>query len=160
MYHKIMEILVLLMDEFGTQTWKPEQVDQFNEHLIQHGYTEQEINSAFYWLYNRFGWDNGAPLSKVVLNLPQEDSSRVLNPIEQRFVSPEAFGYLLQLRYMHLLTAREMEEVIERSQLLDFQRASVDEIKVVVQSLLFDEGAAPIGFAKPSSYTGRGETCH
>ncbi|MCX6639741.1 MAG: DUF494 family protein [bacterium] len=160
MYHRIMEILVLLMDEFGSQNWKPDQMDQLSDHLIQRGYTEQEINTAFYWLYHRFGWENNAPLQKLFVDLPAETSCRLLNSLEQRYVSPEAYGYLLQLRHLRLLSARELEEVIERAQILEFQRANVEDMKAIVQSLLFEDGSTQSGNLKAFNLSSRGETCH
>ena len=70
MYQRIMEILVLLMDEIDSENWNVEEMDQLSEDLIRRGYTEQEINTAFYWLNQRFSWNSSAPTQKLNLNEP------------------------------------------------------------------------------------------
>ncbi len=160
MYHRIMEILVLLMDELSDRTWETDQINQFSEDLIQRGYTEQEINTAFYWLYNRFNWDNANPHQALDVNDQSESSHRVLHIIEQRLLTPEAFGYLLQLKHLKLISARDIEEVIERLLILDIQPANVEDVKVVVQSMMFEEGGFWVDQLRPLGLSQKGESYH
>lgn len=161
MYQRIMEILVLLMDELNGETWKADQITQFSEDLIQRGYTEQEINTAFYWLYNRFNWDSTAsPHQALDINEQSESSHRVLHTTEQRLLTPEAYGYLLQLKHLKLIASREIEEVIERLLILDIQPANIEDVKVVVQSMMFEEGGFWIDQLRPLGLSQKGESYH
>lgn len=160
MYQRIMEILVLLMDEFEGKNWKTDQMDQMSENLIQRGYTEQEINTAFYWLYHRFDWDSKAPPYLLDIHDPADTSHRVLHSLEQSYVTPEAFGYLLQLKHLKLITSKEMEEIIERLLILDIQPSGVEDVKSIVQSMLFEDGGLWSGNFRSIGPLNRGETYH
>jgi uncharacterized protein Smg (DUF494 family) len=155
-----MEILVLLMDEFGTDKDSLEKMDQVSEDLIERGYTEQEINTAFYWLHHRFHEENAETPQKTTLQHPADKSHRVLHAYERRHVTPEAFGHLLQLRHLDLITWQEMEEIIERLLILGIQSASVDDVKAMVQSVLFEEGNTWGGSLFSHNASGKTETYH
>lgn len=160
MYQRIMEILVILMDEFSDKSWKTEQMDQFGEDLLQRGYTEQEINTAFYWLYHRLNRDKNVPPQTLEVTEPSQTSHRVLHVLESRLLTPQAFGYLLQLRHLRLVSSKEMEEIIERLLLLDIRPASVEDVKIVTQSVMFDENGLWVENPRSAGSNHRGETYH
>lgn len=160
MYQRIMEILVLLMDEIDGENWNVDEMDQLSEDLIRRGYTEQEINTAFYWLNQRFSWNSNTPAQKVNITEPAETSYRVLHSLEQKYLEVEAYGYLLQLRHLNLITTTEMEEVVERLVILDYRSASVEDVKIMVQSLLFEEGNFWPGSLRSLGTNDKGETFH
>ncbi len=160
MYHRIMELLVLIMDEFSDSNWKAEEMDQVSENLIERGYTEQEINTAFYWLYYRFDLQGGTPAQKVEIEEAAETSHRVLHNMERRYIEPEAFGYLLQLKHLKIISQREIEEIIERLFILDFQPATVEDVKSMVQSFIFEEGVSLPGILRSFEAPQKGETYH
>ena len=160
MYHRIMELLVLLMDEFGKVSFQSDQVDHISEDLIRRGYSEQEINTAFFWLYHRFWGEGDTTLPRLLdLQEPAETSHRVLNSIELRYITPEAFGYLLQLRSLRLIDTRDMERIIERTLMLDVVPAGVEEIKMVAQTVLFEDTMQGNGL-RPAGPAGQSEMFH
>jgi uncharacterized protein Smg (DUF494 family) len=65
-----------------------------------------------------------------------------LNPAEQFVISPEAYGYLLQLRELNMITPAEMEAVIEHAMASELDRFGVTEIESLVASVLFDVRAS------------------
>ncbi len=160
MYQRIMEILVLIMDEFGSEKWHVEEMVQVSENLIERGYTEQEINTAFTWLHHRFQFDASLPADNVAIGEPEGTSHRVLHTLEQRYLNPEAHGYLLQLKHLSLIDSRELEEVIERLFILDFQPATVEDVAMIVQSMLFEEGGFGAGNLHLLAVTKKEETYH
>lgn len=160
MYSRIMEILVLLMDEIGAKNWQTDQMDRMSEDLIQQGYTEQEINTAFYWLYNRFGWDSSSLPYTIDVDDPAESSHRVLHTMEQKYLTPDSFGYLLQLKHLKLISSKDIEEVIERITVMDLQTVSVDDVKIIVQTMLFDDGGMGGGYLRAFESSRKGETYH
>jgi uncharacterized protein Smg (DUF494 family) len=160
MYHRIMELLVLLMDEFGSSSLQSDQMDRISEALMHRGYTEQEINTAFFWLYHRFWSDQKNAFPRALeIQEPRPTSHRVLNSLEMRYVTPEAFGHLLQLLNLQLIDSREMESIIERALMLDLQPIGVEEIKLVAQSVLFEDNSAWTA-AKPAGPIGSSEIIH
>ncbi|RJP76562.1 MAG: DUF494 family protein [Candidatus Zixiibacteriota bacterium] len=158
MYHRIMELLVLLMDEFGGGSLQTEQMDHISEDLLSRGYTEQEISAAFFWLYHRFGEEHGDASPARDFQPPADTSHRALNSIEQRYISPEAFGYLLQLRHVGLISMMEMEKILERAMLLGLVPVGLDEMKLITQAELFGDGR--LWSAGMSSASNKGDTVH
>ncbi len=160
MYSRIMEILVLLMGEIGDRNWQTDQMDRMSEDLVEQGYTEQEINTAFYWMYNRFGWENSSPPYTISVDDTADTSHRVLHVMERKYLTPEAFGYILQLRHLQLISAKDVEEIIERMTIMDLQAASIEDIKIIIQTILFEDDGVGEGYFKAFEPSHRRETFH
>jgi len=161
MYQRIMELLVLLMDEYGGSTLQIDRMDLISADLLRRGYTEQEINTALFWLHHRFGRKGSAPaIQPRDIQEPAPTSFRLLNPFERRCFSADAFGYLLHLMSHNLINQCEFEQVIERVLMLDLAPASLDDTKLVVQSVLFEDTSFGVGADKPFGPSNLGETYH
>ena len=70
-------------------------------------------------------------------NEPRSQSFRILHPAERFIISPEAYGYLIHLRELNILSDSEFELVIERAMLSGYEQLSAQEIQTVVNSILF-----------------------
>ncbi len=160
MYHRIMELLVLLMDEYGSKTMQTEQMDHISEDLVRRGYTEQEINTAFFWLQHRF-WGDESQNSPRSWNIqePGPASYRIQNSLEKRYLSPAAFGYLLHLQNLRLINLLEMEAIIERAFMYNLLPIGLEEIKMVAQSVLFEDNLGGNGIVT-SGTANRSESFH
>ena len=135
MQERIIEILVYVLSELK-RTQKP--VGEIDlSLLVQKGYTQQEISTAFAWLNNRLQSEE----KTVERSTKQEErgSFRVLHRAEQYVITPEAYGYLIQLRELNILSQQEMELIIEQAMLEGFE-LSIHEIQNIVTSVLFETG--------------------
>jgi len=155
-----MEILILLMDEFGGSSGTLDEMDQLSEDLIERGYTEQEINTAFYWLYNRFQQGESPLYYKFDIASPEESAHRVLHTLEQRYVSPAAFGFLIQLRHLNLITPLEFEEVLSRASMLNLRSATVEDVRMILQTILFEDNGFWAGTLRAYGIHRDDETYH
>ena len=161
MYQRIMELLVLLMDEYGSQSLQSDQLGTISEDLIRRGFTEQEIKTAFFWLHQRFGRAGGiSGIKSRVIREPANTSFRILNTFERRCFSTEAFGYLLHLLNVKLISLRDMELIIERVLMLDLAPASLEDSKMLVQSVLFEDTNVGWISPRPPDPFGQSETYH
>ncbi|MBU0517928.1 DUF494 domain-containing protein [bacterium] len=160
MYQRIMEILILLMDELGGSSSSLDEMDQLSDDLIERGYTEQEINTAFYWLYNRFQKESTPLYHKFDITPPEESAHRVLHTLEHRYVSPAAFGFLIQLQHLNLITSLELEEVIDRATALGLQSASVEDVRMILQTILFEDNGFWAGTLRAYGIHRDDETYH
>ena len=133
MQERIVEILMYVLNEAHRTKKPPGEIDVTS--LVQRGFTQQEIVTAFAWLNDRLSTSakpiEGAPTR-------HEESFRVLHPAERFVISAEAFGYLIQLRQLNIVSAAELELIIERSMLSGFEQLTVDEIKAIAASVVFD----------------------
>ncbi len=134
MREKIVEILVYLMGELRNNTPLNE-IDL--SVLTNNGYTPTEIGSAFSWIYENMEGDEN-PAVRTADRSPH--SHRVLHEAERSVITPEGFGYLLQMRELGLLDDAGIESVIDRVFLGGYATAGEQEIKSLVASLLLEPG--------------------
>jgi uncharacterized protein Smg (DUF494 family) len=130
---KVIEILIILMKEIKQRGMAKEQMRVLSGELLNRGYTEQEISSAFTYIIERFGSD----LEGLA---PDPKSFRVLHDFERIFISADAYGYLLQLSALGLVSAEEVERIIERAVLTSIPNMKVEEMKPLVGEVLFGTG--------------------
>ena len=72
-----------------------------------------------------------------------DSSFRVLGPHERGRFAPEAWGHLLSLRESGAITRVELEQVIERA-LSNFDgRIALEDLRILIDSSLFDDGGPP-----------------
>lgn len=133
MYEKIVEILIYVLNEVR-RTNKP--LGEIDVSVLQRkGYTETEITTAFSWLFDRL---KGVPDDRQMFEEGRAESFRILHSAEQYVISPKAFGYLLQLRELNLLSSNQLEMVIDRAMMSGLEQLSISDIQDVVASVLFD----------------------
>ncbi len=133
MQERLIEIIVFLLEEFGQQQ-SQENYKDLSKELILLGYSESEINLAFSWIFNHMQ-DQQAGLEEDFTFKPT--SNRVLHDVEKMIISPEAYGYLLQMRHLHLLSDYEIELVIERALTLGTSNISLEDVKSMTASMIF-----------------------
>ncbi len=144
MNERVVEILIYLMTEIHENHGGMEQIDGISNDLKQQGYTENEINSAFSWLFERIKSDTEQIFKYEKNN--QLDSFRILHDIEKIVISPNAYGYILQLQRLNLLDGSEVEQVIERAMMLGISLVDIDDIKSIVGSIFFNSDNAGYNF--------------
>lgn len=139
MYEKVMEIIVLLMKHMQDENGRFSDIADVSQTLVGYGYTQQEVNTAFAWLFERLQSqaeaivDSASPL--------RLKPNRILHAIERLIFSPEAYGYLIQLRELGLIDDTQTELLIERSMLTGARNITPDDIKTIAASILL--GAEP-----------------
>lgn len=133
MYERIVEILIYVLNEVRKTNKPLGEIDI--SPLESKGYTEVEISTAFSWLFDRLREGTDARANFVN---DGHGSFRVLHNAEQHVITPEAFGFLLQLQQLHIVTGSELEMIIERAMLSGFDRLNPSDIHDIVASVLFD----------------------
>jgi len=131
MQGKLIEILIILMREINNRGMENGQMELISGELLNLGFTEHEISTAFSYVMERMNLLQDAPE-------PDPRSFRVLHDIERVFLSSEAYGYLLQLQTLGLISVDEMEKIIERALMMSAPKLGVNEVKSIVVEILFD----------------------
>ena len=136
MYERVIEIIVYLVNELRTDptSTNNSQFKLLSQELTDNGYTESEINFAFSWILEKVKID-----SANKNQLPFIRSHRILHDFEKLAISSGAHGYLIQLRELDLIDDVEMEQIIEKALLSENNPVSVNEIKEIVSSLIFNQ---------------------
>jgi uncharacterized protein Smg (DUF494 family) len=135
MNERVVEILVYIMTEIRGEKSVANHLELISRDLLQRGYTENEISSAFSWLFDHNQNESQKLVRQSEATL--SGSFRVLHDLERLVISPQGYGYLLQLKQLDILSDAEIEEVIERAMMLGATRLSEAEIKSLVASMLF-----------------------
>jgi uncharacterized protein Smg (DUF494 family) len=133
MQERIIEIIVYLLVEIQQDQPKETYIDLSRE-LISKGYTENEINIAFSWIFNHLQREHAD--GSDVLGYSGE-SVRILHDLERLVVSPEGYGYVLQLLHLGVLSEYDVELIIEKALSIGTANVTLDDIKSIVASLVF-----------------------
>ncbi len=145
MQDRILEIVVYLMNQLNDQQEMLGNIDEMSADLRSMGFTDSEISSAYNWLLQHFD-DYPGSFSFSDKNIGNE-AIRVLSETERKIIAPEAYGYLLQLRHLRLLTIEQLEMILDRCALFASDPIDVSEIKILASAAMFDTGSADLPFA-------------
>ncbi|MBI4551741.1 MAG: DUF494 family protein [Candidatus Latescibacteria bacterium] len=136
MHEKVMEILVYLMKQIQEEHGQFDDIGHVSQTLIGHGYTQHEVNTAFTWLFERLQAQSEELAGQMPPLHPRPN--RVLHTIERLVISPEAYGYIIQLRELGLIDDVQTEMIIERAMLTGSRHVTQDDIKAIAASILLD----------------------
>jgi uncharacterized protein Smg (DUF494 family) len=130
MQEKIMEILIYVLSELKKANKSIGEIDVGA--LEKKGYTPIEITAAFKWVVDSLtrGENDARQIAR------NSSSFRILNSAEKLAISSEAFGYLLQLHELRVISDIELELIIERSLLSGFEQIDPVEMQNIVSSVL------------------------
>lgn len=100
------------------------------------GYNNSEISAAYSWLMQKH--ETGEMTNnQIVIN--SVTGPRVLHPSERSLISPEAYGYMLELYFLGILDAARFERIIEYSLLRhDGSITSIEDVKEWVAGMIFN----------------------
>lgn len=129
LYEKIIEIIVYLLNELRNNKQLGE-VDL--ENLTKLGYSANEINTAFSWVYSKIHAGESIFKSEI----KGHKSFRILHELEKNVISPEAYGYLIQLHELGLINDSDIEVIIERVMLSSYSKVDAPDMKAYVAAFL------------------------
>jgi len=135
MNERVVEILIYIMSEIRNNQSASKKLDLLSRNLIQKGYSEGEISSAFTWLLDKLNYETEELVERSEPTL--SSSIRHLHEIEKSVISVPAQGYIIQLRELGIIDEIDVEQLLERAMTLGHTKVSVDEIKAIVAGMLF-----------------------
>lgn len=131
MFERIIEIIVYVISELR-QNKHITEIDV--SELNKLGYTNTEISTAFSWLVDRvefsfqyFGNENYS-----------NTSFRILHEAEQELFTNQAWGELIELHSLGLISNEHIEMLIEKALMLGVQEINSSQLKTFVASLIFN----------------------
>ncbi|MDZ7268531.1 MAG: DUF494 domain-containing protein [candidate division KSB1 bacterium] len=136
MNERVVEILVYIMSEIRGKKSNPERLELISRDLLQRGYSPSEISFAFSWLFERYSGESEELLYTASTTRP--GAVRILHEAERAVLSTEAYGYLLQLKQLRLLSDLELEQVIERALMTGAATITLADIKTLVAGHWFN----------------------
>jgi uncharacterized protein Smg (DUF494 family) len=120
----VLDLLTFIAESVG----RGDGIEGIRSVLKEKGYSENEINLAFnYFLLTSGARQRATGASKA----------RVLHPVENVFVSPEAYGHLLKLRALKIIDDSQMEKIIDMALTDTDHPVDVDQMKRAAYKVLF-----------------------
>ncbi|MFH1700311.1 MAG: DUF494 family protein [Candidatus Zixiibacteriota bacterium] len=145
MQEKILEIVVYLMNQLSDHQGIINNIDEMSADLRSMGFTDKEISSAYSWLLKHF---EDYPKSFSMPHTKMDVASvRILSNAERNIILPEAYGYLLQLRQLRLLSAEQLELILDRCALFSSDPICIEDIKLFASAAMFETGSSEMPFA-------------
>jgi len=130
-YERVIEIIVYLLTELkGSKQLSEVDVQK----LTKLGYTQNEINTAFSWVYSKI--HSGEKIFSDSGTAAR--SHRMLHEVEKNVIEPEAYGYLIQLRELGLISEMDLETVIDKIMASGYMKVNKDDIKFFLAGYLLD----------------------
>ena len=131
LYEKIIEIIVYLLSELKNN----KQLSDVDMNKLENlGYTQNEINTAFSWVYSKIYAGE-----KIFVNKDEDtDSHRFLHDAEQNIIEPDAYGYLIQVRELGLINNMDIDLILDKIMVSSYSNIDLDEMKAILANYLLD----------------------
>jgi uncharacterized protein Smg (DUF494 family) len=132
MYERIVEIIVYVISELKSNR----QISDIDiDELQKQGYSKTEISTAFSWIVDRFELADKFYINQDFVS---QDSFRILHEAERDLFTKEAWGELLQMLTLGLLTNDHIELIIERTIMTGMNQINSDMLKLYVANIIFN----------------------
>jgi uncharacterized protein Smg (DUF494 family) len=137
MDERLVELIVAIVDRLVARDKETSTVESLTRGLMSDGYSLGEINTAFMWLYHTVD-ESFFEEGKVLPQHGSKDTLRMLNDFEKTLISPQAYGYILQLSQLGLLDDLQIEELIERAIYTSVDIVELKDVKRIVPSIILE----------------------
>lgn len=133
MQERIIEIIVYLLNELQQELQGRDKIDLTRELLIK-GYTDGEINLAFSWIFKHL---KNPSLDRLDMDINYTEQLEDYPEFDRLVISPDAYGFLLQLIQLGVIKESDIEMFVERAVAFGKDDISVDDLKSIVATILF-----------------------
>ena len=132
---RFLEIVVFLISQLKDDHGRIDDIEEISAYLKTQGFSENEISTAYSWILDRLQTDT----EFVYDSKGSITATRVLSDNERHHFETDAVGYLMQLGHFNILTDEQMETVLERGMLICPSPVSLEQIKILIDSVLFSD---------------------
>lgn len=110
-------------------------IESLSQLLIEQGYTENEINSAFSWLIEKIPSDAGNNFA--IEQTPPDLPDHTWHNFDKSAFTPAGYNFLIQLHELDIIGDDEIEQILTQTLKNGKHGISIAEIKALVSSLIF-----------------------
>lgn len=139
MRSNVIDIIVYLVEHIRIG----ESLKEINMEKLRN-YDRSEISAAYSWIMQK---ERSGELEKVFKRKKMVQNTktpqRILHIAERMVITPEAYGFLLELMNIGLIDYEDLEKIIEKVMLHSNERVSLDKIKEIVTRSFFDNNKNP-----------------
>lgn len=138
MSERVMEIVAYIVDAMQSSLDDAifGQFENLSTLLIEQGYTENEINSAFSWLIEKIPPDMDSEYS--IEQVPPDQQDRTWYNFDKSAFTPAGSNSLVHLHELDIIGEEEIEQILNHSHRNGKHGITISEIKAMVSSLIFN----------------------
>ena len=134
MKESVLDVLMYLFEAFADADTDPEpDRNVLRGELLRAGFEEPNVDRAFEWLDELN--ENGGPETHA----PYINALRVFSDSESERLGVEAVGYLMHLQQVAILSASQLEIVLDRLMALGDADIDMEQIKWIVLIVLYSQ---------------------
>jgi uncharacterized protein Smg (DUF494 family) len=137
MEDRLVDIIIAIVDRLVDREATSDTVEGLTRSLVTDGYSITEINTAFMWLYHAVD-DSFFEDGRVLSAGRPKATLRMLNEFEKSMITPQAYGYILQLGQLGLLDDLQIEDLIERAIYTCADPIELNDVKRIVPSIILE----------------------
>jgi len=140
------EIIMFLVERFSEahpQKWELDETSAFLQDL---GYDNREINRAVSWFFLQAEPDPVEIISHTFKRSP--NGFRVLSPHEMSRITPEAHGYLLEMKRQGVIDDDSLEDVMDSALAIGGEIIGRDDLVQIVDRMMHGFGDEDLGKAR------------
>jgi uncharacterized protein Smg (DUF494 family) len=137
MDERLVEIIIAIVDRLVDREILSNTVEDLTQSLVAEGYGVAEINTAFMWLYHTVD-ESFFEEGRVLPEFGSKANLRMLNDFEKSLITPQAYGYILQLSQLGMLDDLQIEELIERAIFSCAETVELNDVKRIVPSIILE----------------------
>ena len=104
--------------------------------LDKNKYTEKEISTAFCWMLEKL--ESKQPTELMMMQAFPTKAFRFFEDYEKDFFSKEAYGMIIQLLSIGLISNEHIEMMLERAEKYGFKNINTAMVKQFVAAFIFD----------------------
>jgi len=131
MHDKILEIIVYMVAQLKV---KDNLTEQNLSELHNKGYTKSEISAAFSWIIDRIEFADDL-FDETFLE--GSDSFRILHKVEGDLFHKDAWGELIQMQTLGIISNQQIDLLIERSLMVGISKMDAPTMKSLLSDMLF-----------------------
>lgn len=136
MQQKILEIIEILISEMDRLPDKAfPDLDIISEKLLKKGYTERDIQTAVEWIFDFIIEKDREGVEQLTSGTEQQPI-RLFSHFERKMFSNEAYGFLIQLQILGLMTPVQVEQIIDRSIMSGLEIIGEEEVRRIASQIL------------------------
>ncbi len=141
MDERVMEIVLYIVDSINSTSEENilSQIKDISDNLVERGYTENEIKSAFDILMESLVDDEPEPITEVHSNSKSQKKA-VKKPASHAKEVKKQKHLIYQVNELDIVGDEEIERIINQSILRGKYSTSISEIKAMINNFIFDPG--------------------
>jgi uncharacterized protein Smg (DUF494 family) len=132
MFERIIEIIIYVVNELHRNN----SLNNINLEQLQNlGYTNSEISTALSWIIDKLEDNNNIFQNS---KKSQSASFRILHDVEKELFTPEAWGSLIEMNSLGILTNEHIENLIDKAGIMGIHQIDEKQLKYYVASAIIE----------------------